>query len=216
MPWNWNTAVKGPVAQWVIEFIEKLHVRSSLNYTLSGWWFMPGLPTSPPCAPPLRTPANMMEGTEMWAALLSDWKSRFGFDRLVYVDLANETPYFSLIWTNDSRSWKEWALTRLVPSPLPKTAFLADEINKPLGLLRREFPELRFTTSIHGDLRWLDVPLELGCLDVHFYADADPAGPIGAASTTLWLTGYFKTIVGLPSIRSAVEKRQPRLLLCCV
>jgi hypothetical protein len=43
-----------------------------------------------------------------------------------------------------------------------------------LGLLRREFPELRFTTSIHGDLRWLDVPLELDCLDVHFYSDADP------------------------------------------
>ena len=31
-----------------------------------------------------------------------------------------------------------------------------------------------FTASIHGDLRWLDVPLELDCLDVHFYADADP------------------------------------------
>ena len=25
MPWNWNTAVKGPVALWVIDFIEKLH-----------------------------------------------------------------------------------------------------------------------------------------------------------------------------------------------
>jgi hypothetical protein len=53
-------------------------------------------------------------------------------------------------------------------------SFLADEINKAMGLLRWDFPELRFTTSIHGDLRWLDVPLELDCLDVHFYADADP------------------------------------------
>ncbi len=40
--------------------------------------------------------------------------------------------------------------------------------------LRREFPELRFTTSIHGDVRWFDVPLELDCVDVHFYADGDP------------------------------------------
>ena len=51
--------------------------------------------------------------------------------------------------------------------------FLAEEINTSLAFLRREFPELRFTTSLHGDLRWLDVPLELDCLDVHFYADAD-------------------------------------------
>ena len=94
MPWNWNTAVKGPVGEWMIEFIEKLQKRKSLHYTLSGWWFMPGLPTSPPVPPVLRTPANTAEGAEMWAVLLTDWKKRFGFDRLIYVDIANETPYF--------------------------------------------------------------------------------------------------------------------------
>ena len=40
MPWCWNTAVKAPVGQWVIEFMEKLLRRPSLHYTLSAWWFM--------------------------------------------------------------------------------------------------------------------------------------------------------------------------------
>ena len=44
----------------------------------------------------------------------------------------------------------------------------------PFALLRKEFPELRFTAPIHGDPRWLDVPVDFDCLDVHFYADADP------------------------------------------
>lgn len=174
MPWNWNTGVKGPVAQWVIEFTEKLLKRSSLHYTLSGWWFMPGSPTSPPVPDTLRKPANMTEGAEMWAVLLSDWKKRFGFDRIVYVDIANETPYFFPgLQEQLKRATGEGFEESSVFTPA-QSAFLANEINKALGLLRREFPELRFTTSIHGDLRWLDVPLELDCLDVHFYADADP------------------------------------------
>lgn len=174
MPWNWNTAVKGPVAQWVIEFTEKLLKRSSLHYTLSGWWFMPGSPTSPPVPDALRKPANMADGAEMWAVLLSDWKKRFGFDRIVYVDIANETPYFFPgLQEQLKRATGEGFEESSVFTPT-QSSFLANEINKALGLLRREFPELRFTTSIHGDLRWLDVPLELDCLDVHFYADADP------------------------------------------
>ena len=174
MPWNWNTAVKGPAAQWVIEFTEKLLKRSSLHYTLSGWWFMPGSPTSPPVPDALRKPANMAEGAEMWAVLLSDWKKRFGFDRIVYVDIANETPYFFPgLQEQLKRATGEGFEESSVFTPT-QSSFLANEINKALGLLRREFPELRFTTSIHGDLRWLDVPLELDCLDVHFYADADP------------------------------------------
>jgi hypothetical protein len=85
MPWCWNTAVKGPVRSWIIDFIEKLRKRPSLNYTLSAWWFGPALPTSPPGPPVLRSPKNMMEGAEMWAVQLTDWKKRFGFDCLVYV-----------------------------------------------------------------------------------------------------------------------------------
>jgi len=173
MPWSWNTAVKGPVGLWVIDFIEKLQKRSSLYYTLSGWWLMPGLPTTPPAPAPLRRPANMVEGAEMWAELLSGWKKRFGFDRVVYVDIANETPYF---FPEFSERLKKAAGAGFGDLPAFSTAqitFMAEEINKALGLLRREFPELRFTTSILGDLRWLDVPLELDCLDVHFYADAD-------------------------------------------
>ena len=174
MPWNWNTAVKGPVALWVMEFIEKLQKRSSLHYTLSGWWFMPGSPTSPPVPAALRKPKYMAEGAEMWAVLLTDWRKRFGLDRIIYVDIANETPYF--FPDLEERLRKETGAgfnDGPVFSPA-QISFLAGEINKALGLLRREFPELRFTTSIHGDLRWLDVPLELDCLDVHFYADADP------------------------------------------
>jgi hypothetical protein len=33
---------------------------------------------------------------------------------------------------------------------------------------------VRFTASIHGDERWLDVPVQFDCLDVHFYSDVDP------------------------------------------
>lgn len=174
MPWDWNTAVNGPVGAWIIDFMEKLHKRPSLHYTLSAWWFAPGLPTSPPAPPVLRTPKNMLEGAEMWVVLLNDWKKRFGFDRLVYVDIANETPYF-FPGLDDRLKKVQGVGFEDTPTFSPATvAFFTDEINKPLALLRREFPELRFTTSIHGDLRWLDVPLELDCLDVHFYSDADP------------------------------------------
>ena len=174
MPWGMNTAVKGPVGHWIIEFMEKLHKRTSLYYTLSGWWSMPGPPGSPQVPEPLRTPSNMLEGAEMWATLLGDWKRRFGFDRIVYVDIANEMPYFFPGVLD--RLKKATGVGFDDPATLSNAqiSFLADEINKAIALLRREFPELRFTTSIHGDLRWLDVPLELDCLDVHFYADADP------------------------------------------
>lgn len=174
MPWNWNTAVKGPVATWVIDFIQKLHKRASLYYTLSAWWIMPGNPHRPPCPAPLRKPTDMVDGAEMWATMLTDWKQRFGFDRLLYVDIANETPYFFPGFQERIKSTTGKGFGDLPAFSAEQIAFMAEEINKALALLRREFPELRFTTSIHGDLRWLDVPLELDCLDVHFYADADP------------------------------------------
>lgn len=174
MPWGWNTSVKGPAAQWVIDFVEKLHRRPSLYYTLSGWWFMPGGPTALSVPTPLRKPTTMAEGAEMWAVMLTDWKKRFGFDRLIYVDIANETPYFFPGFQDNFKKTVGADFGSFPVFSAAAASFLADEINKALKLLRREFPELRFTTSIHGDLRWLDVPLELDCLDVHFYADADP------------------------------------------
>jgi hypothetical protein len=174
MPWGWNTAVEGPVGLWIIDFMEKLKKHPSLYYTLSAWWFMPGLSTTPPAPPALRRPKTMLEGAEMWAAFLHDWKKRFGLDRIAYVDIANETPYF---FPDLQDRIKKVAGTEFEETSVFSPAvisFLAHEINQPLNLLRREFPELRFTTSLHGDLRWLDVPLELDCLDVHFYSDADP------------------------------------------
>ncbi len=174
MPWGQNTAVEGPVGRWIIDFIQELHKRPSLNYTLSAWWGMPGPPPAPAAPPVLRRPKNMVEGAEMWATMLTDWKQRFGFDRLLYVDIANETPYF---FPDMMENFKKVTGAGWGESPTLSAAqisFMTEEVNKPLALLRREFPELRFTVSIHGDLRWLRIPVELDCLDVHFYADSDP------------------------------------------
>lgn len=174
MPWGWNTAVKGPAGEWVIDFVEKLHRRSSLDYTLSAWWFKPSPGNEKAVPEPLRKPANMTEGAEMVAVQLREWKRRFGFDRVVYVDIANETPYFFPQFEERLKEETGAGFDDLPEFSASQRAFFAKEINGALGILRREFPELRFTTSIHGDLRWLDVPLEMDCLDVHFYADADP------------------------------------------
>ncbi len=95
MPWCWNTAVEGPVGTWIIEFMEKLLARPFLNYTLSAWWFCNAPPTAHHAGPPvLRLPRTYEEGAEMWCVMLREWKRRFGFDRLVYFDLANEVPFF--------------------------------------------------------------------------------------------------------------------------
>ncbi len=167
MPWGQNTAVKGPLGRWLIEFVEKLQKRPSLHYTLSAWWGGYGSPW-------IRRPENMLQGAELWAKQLSDWKGRFGFDRLIYVDIANETPYF---FPGVMAKLKQITgagfgdSSRFTPEEI---AYLTEEINRPLAMLRKEFPELRFTTSIHGDMRWFDVPLQMDCLDVHFYSDTDP------------------------------------------
>ncbi len=174
LPWDWNTSVTAPVGRWLIAFMEKLLARPSLHYTLSAWWF--GFDPSHSLKGPsvLRTPANHTEGAEMWAVMLHEWKRRFGFARLVYVDLANEVPYFfpGFVARLKRDHGLDWGTAdAFTPA---QVAAIAAELNPPLAALRREFPELRFTASIHGDLRWLAVPLELDCLDVHFYADADP------------------------------------------
>jgi len=174
MPWGWNSAVEGPVGEWIIEFMEKLLERPSLHYTLSAWWFANVPPFEKQRGPEvLRMPRSYEEGAEMWIVMLREWKQRFGFDRLVYFDLANEVPFFfpgfldrMKVETRDS-----WDAAVLTPAQIQ---FTAAELNGALRMLRREFPELRLTCSIHGDLRWLDIPVEFDCLDVHFYADADP------------------------------------------
>ena len=174
MPWCWNTGVEGPVGTWIIEFMEKLLARPFLHYTLSAWWFCNVPPAQDQLGPPvLRLPRTHEEGAEMWLEMLREWKRRFGFDRLVYMDLANEVPFFFPGFRErlKAATGADWDAPVLSPE---QNQFVAAELNGALRMLRREFPELRYTCSIHGDLRWLDIPVELDCLDVHFYADADP------------------------------------------
>jgi hypothetical protein len=167
-PWHGDREVNGPLGRWLIEFMEKLLDRR-MHYTLSAWWKFSEKVT--PKHKPL--PANHTEGAEIWAEMLHEWKRLFGFQGLAYVDLANEVPYF---FPGFGKRFKEemgvgWGGPTAFTSE--QANFVAAEINPALALLRREFPELRFTISTHGDLRWLDVPVELDCLDVHFYAEAD-------------------------------------------
>lgn len=167
MPWNWNTAVSGPVGRWIIEFMEKL-LQRDLYYTLSAWWFC----REDQGPAPRRIPKTHVDAAEMWCDTLVQYRQRFGSDRLVYVDLANEVPYFlpGFLDSLKQHTGAGWDVSRFTAEQID---FIADDLNSALALLVREFPELRFTASIHGDLRWLEVPLEFDCLDVHFYADAD-------------------------------------------
>lgn len=174
MPWCWNDAVTAPGGQWLIEFMEKLLARPGLHYTLSAWWFSLNPATENQGPPLLRRPRNHLEGAELWAAQLREWQKRIGFERLVYVDLANEVPYFfhgfrERLQAEHGLDWGSGAAFTA-----EQAQAIAAELNPALKALRREFPMLRFTASIHGDLRWLDVPVEFDCLDVHFYSDADP------------------------------------------
>jgi hypothetical protein len=171
MPWCWDTAVAGPVGLWLIEFMEKL-LRRPLGYTLSAWWFHGGSGNNPfPQA--AAAPRTHVEAAELWITMLHEWKRRFGFAGLTYVDLANEVPYFLPGFMDRFReeTGEPWGGSPRFSAR--QIEFLAKELNDAFALLRREFPELRFTASIHGDERWLDVPVDFDCLDVHFYADAD-------------------------------------------
>jgi hypothetical protein len=171
MPWGWDKAVSGPVGEWLIEFMEKVLARR-LNYTLSAWWFTDQSGNNPFAQGSL-APRTHLEAADLWAKMLREWRKRFGFEGLVYVDLSNEVPYFlhEYIKTIEQRTGAGWGVPRFTEAQI---AFLADDLNGAVAKLQREFPELRFTASIHGDTRWLDVPLHFDCLDVHFYADADP------------------------------------------
>jgi hypothetical protein len=172
MPWGWNQAGEGPLGTWLIEFIEKVQ-RKGLRYTLSPWWFT-SQNISNPFPVEALAPRTHLEGAELIAKLLRDWKQRLGFDGLVYVDLANEVPYFlpgfmKRFEEESGGAWNEGGQ----PFTSQQVNLLSQELNPALSSLQREFPELRFTASIHGDERWLDVPLQFDCLDVHFYSDVD-------------------------------------------
>ena len=178
MPWGWNQAGEGPLGTWLIEFMEKTLARR-LNYTLSAWWFT-DQSASNLFPPEAKKPQTHREAAELWAIMLRQWQQRFGFEGLVYVDLANEVPYFlpgflKRIKDETGQSWTGEEHEDVGPvfgERLVK--YMAAELNGALGDLQREFPQLRFTASIHGDERWLEIPVQFDCLDVHFYADIDP------------------------------------------
>jgi hypothetical protein len=172
MPWCWDTAVEGPVGEWLVDFMEKL-LRRNLYYTLSAWWFS-GSSSNNRFPAEAQAPGSHLEAAQLWTRLLGEWQKRFGFDGLVYVDLANEVPYFlpdfmARFQRETGAGWGDQARFNS-----RQVAFLKEELASGIGLLQREFPSLRFTASIHGDLRWLDVPLTFDCLDAHFYAESDP------------------------------------------
>ena len=173
MPWGWDQAGEGPLGQWLVDFMAGVQKRR-LNYTLSAWWFHGELLKG------TVAPRTHIEAAELWARMLREWQKRFGFEGLAYVDIANEVPYFlpdykALIKSESGQSWTgEAHEDNGAAFGLKLINFVASDINGALSALQREFPELRFTASIHGDERWLDIPVQFDCLDVHFYADIDP------------------------------------------
>ncbi len=167
LPWNWIRGITCPAGRWLIEFLQKA-VQRDLWVTFSSWW---SHDESTPSGTVI--PKNTLEGAELWARLLRGLKREVGLDRIVYVDFANEMPFFfpgfhdqlNAIGTKETGSaYSE-----------EQISWLRQQLDSPLAALQTEFPELRFTHSIHGDPRWFSVGLgQLDCLDVHFYADADP------------------------------------------
>lgn len=173
MPWGWDKAGEGPLGAWLIEFMDKV-LAKRLNYTLSAWWFTGKSENN-------LFPAEALapQTHEEAAGLLHEWQKRFGFDGLVYVDLANEVPYFlpGFLQRYEQETGSNWNETVPVSDGQPFTPeqvnYLGRELNQAVSFLQREFPQLRFTASIHGDPRWLEVPVQFDCLDVHFYSDVD-------------------------------------------
>ena len=156
-PWDKPQGFSGPAGMWLIEFMEKLRKRD-MNYILSSWNkpINPGKPAN-----------NLSEITNLWLKQLNNWKETFGFEGCIYIDLSNEYPYF--LENHLGQSIKEHG-ERWSPS---WNQFIAHEVNSNLRRLRNAYPELLFTVSLHGDTRWIDLGLELDCMDIHFYADAD-------------------------------------------
>lgn len=169
MPWYTCHGMEGPIGEWLIEFMEKLLDRN-LHYTLSCWWY--SLPEMGP--KPRKAPRNHIEAAQLYAEMLTLWKKRFGFKGLVYVDVSNEVPYFLPEYMNLLKKEVNLDWGSGIAMKPEQIQFIRSDLNTALALLRDQFPELRFTCSIHADTRWLDMGVDFDCLDVHFWADADP------------------------------------------
>ncbi|MGA3244698.1 MAG: cellulase-like family protein [Bacteroidota bacterium] len=193
LPWGNCHACSGPVGKWLIEFMQTL-LKRGLYYTLSTWWFDEtnwcGKGGISPTVQ--RIPRDHREAADIWISFLTQWKKMFGFERLVYLDIHNEVPFFmkgykQLLKEKVGLDWDQG-----LPFTSEQIDFLAQDINGAMRMLQREFPELRFTASIHGDERWLSVPLHLDCLDVHFYLDADQRW-VNRTRFDEWVTGGIYT-----------------------
>lgn len=174
MPWANTKECSGPAGLWLIDFMQKV-LQKNLFYTLSTWWFDEtnwcGLGGVSPKVD--RIPRNHREAAEIWIPFLHRWKKEFGFANLLYVDLHNEVPFFMNGYKQMLKEKLNLDWDQGLPFTAEQSDFLSDDLNSALKMAQREFPELRFTASIHGDERWLSVPLNFDCLDVHFYLDAD-------------------------------------------
>lgn len=169
MPWARIREIEGPVGRWLIDFMAALKVRE-LCYTLSCWWQRES--DGPQMLYPY--PACNVDAAEIWVEYLEQWERRFGFDGLLYVDIHNENPYFikgyrEKIAAYTGHNWGD-DMSAFLPE---QAAYLTEDINAAMKIMQRAFPQLRFTTSIHGDIRWTDLALDFDCLDVHFYVDSD-------------------------------------------
>jgi hypothetical protein len=167
MPWGWNDGFSLAAGRTVIDFIEETR-RQGLRTILSAWWLTEGMPAE------ARRVESLAHGADLLVRLLETWRRHFGFEGIAYVDLCNEFPYFIPGFLDLARQSVNLDWHAGAAFTAEQSAWLAAQINPALRTLQRAFPELLFTVSLHGDTRWIDVPLECDCLDVHFYADADP------------------------------------------
>lgn len=193
LPWGNCHACSGPVGRWLIEFMQTL-LKSGLYYTLSTWWFDEtnwcGKAGISPAVQ--RIPRDHREAANIWISFLTHWKEMFGFERLVYVDIHNEVPFFMKGYKHLLKEKVGLDWDKGLPFTSEQIEFLSQDVNEAMRMLQREFPELRFTASIHGDERWLSVPLHLDCLDVHFYLDADQRW-VNRTRFNEWVTGGIYT-----------------------
>lgn len=164
MPWSPGRGGSAPHLRDMIECVDKIKQRG-LYYTLSTWG------GTRPDGP---HPKNLTEGADIWGEFLTAWQRLQGFEGLVYVDIANEFPYFIADYVENLKQQTGFDWHCGQPFPPEVKQLIEQDMNTALSKLQRAFPQLRFTCSIHGDPRWLACRLQLDCFDVHFYADADP------------------------------------------
>jgi len=157
MPWCWQRKITCPAGRWLLEFLQKA-IQRGLWLILSAWWF-----TGSRMPATTVVPRNTMEGAELWAKMLRALKMEVGLEHIVYVDFANEMPFFfpgflqSLRGLEHDTGFQGYAIVNEYSAEAKQ--WLRENLEKPLAALQSEFPALRFTHSIHGDPRWLSVGL---------------------------------------------------------